>query len=140
MKNLLTVLLLLSPLLIVGCGDSRVNENDIQKRNGKVYLPNSQEPFSGTVFAVYSDLGEGFGQTESETQYEDGIQHGEHVQFYKNGQISLKGEYKNGKEDGEFFNYMENGELVSEIHMKNGIEHGPWIEYRSNGEIATKVR
>ena len=98
MKNLLTVLLLLSPLLIVGCGDSRVNENDIQKRNGKVYLPNSQEPFSGRVFAVYSGLGEGFGETKTETQYEDGIQHGEHVRFHTNKQLQEKGTYKNGKQ------------------------------------------
>ena len=91
MKITLTAILLSFTLLVLGCGDSEVNKNGTQTRNGKIYLPNSQEPYTGTVYAVHSQAGEGHGERASETRYVDGLKHGEHISFYTNKKVKEKG-------------------------------------------------
>ena len=162
LNKALTVILLSLTLLLFGCGDSEVNKNDTQTRNGKIYLPNSREPYTGTVYTIHSKIGEGFGDTASETQYVDGLKHGDHVSFYTNEQVKEKGDYedgkhggiwvsyhengqlyfretyKNGKRDGPYVRYYDDGQLYSKGTYKNGEEDGPWVHYYNDGRIWTK--
>ena len=139
MKKLLTVLLLSSSLLIVGCGENSVeNVNDLQERGDKFYLPNSKEPYTGTVKSVYSDLGKGWANTEYSGSVKDGIWHGDYIRFCKNKQVEEKGEYEDGKKVGEWEYYHCNGQLSNKVTYKDGEMNGPYIEYWKNGQLYYK--
>jgi hypothetical protein len=53
-KTLLTILPL---LLIVGCSQKPVDETTLIEKEGVMYLPNSDTPYTGEVFTNY-DTGE----------------------------------------------------------------------------------
>ena len=139
MKAILTVFCLVSSLLLMGCEEPRVNVSEVQERDDKIYLSNSQEPFSGTVVSVYSSSGEGFGQPESEESYKNGILHGEVVHYYKNGQIAFKETYKDGKVVGEMVVYYKNGQLSEKRSVnEKGELDGEVVEYYGNGQLKSK--
>ena len=61
----------------------------LQRRDGIIYIMNEEEPYTGVL-----------------------------VDYYKNGQIKIKGNYKAGKPDGEFVSYYENGEIKLKEYYK----------------------
>jgi len=157
MKKLLTVLLLSSSLLIVGCGDDAVSSlspEDIVVRQGIAYRINSTEPFSGKIVSRYS-LGDSNklgqikeqyqvkdgkahgerltyhtnGQLKRNATYEDGVKNGPFVSYHGNGQIEWKGDYEDGKKDDTWAFYHENGKLRAEGDFKNGKRGGTWVSY-----------
>jgi len=65
MKRLLLIVLPL--LLIVGCSKS-VDETTLIEKNGVMYLPNSDKPYTGEVFTNYST-----GEKEYQGTYEKGL-------------------------------------------------------------------
>ena len=85
-----TLLTILSLLLIVGCSKP-INADKLVKRNGVVYLVNSNEPYSGEVFSLYEN-----GQKEYETTYKDGEEDGLWTGWYDNGQKEFEKTYKDG--------------------------------------------
>ena len=60
------LLLVIALVLCVGCGKS-VDKSDLLERNGLMYLPNSEDPFSGSAFSHHYN-----GQKESESEWKDG--------------------------------------------------------------------
>ena len=68
------------------------NETEGQNRNGLVYLPNQEEPFTGKNLCKY-----------------------------ENGQIREQGNYKDGKQDGKWTAWYENGQKLSERNYKDGV-------------------
>ena len=70
MKKLTILLFITLALLIQGCGsfeETICKETEGQERNGLVYLPNQEEPFTGKNLCKYEN-----GQIKSERNYKDG--------------------------------------------------------------------
>ena len=71
-KTLLTIsFVCIVSSLLSGCGffeETICKETEGQERNGLVYLPNQQEPFTGNNLCKYEN-----GQIKSERNYKDGV-------------------------------------------------------------------
>ena len=86
--------------MLSGCGsfeETICKETEGQNRNGLVYLPNQQEPFTGNNLCKYEN-----GQKKSEGKFKDGKKEGKWTEWYGNGQIWSEGNYKDGKKDGKW--------------------------------------
>ena len=90
-----TLFALFVGLLMVGCGDGIVEYGDLEDRNGVMYLPNEETPFTG--------------RTES---------------FHENGQKKGEVTFKDGKPEGPWTGWYENGQKTSETNYKDGKYHG----------------
>ena len=90
-------LLLILPLLFIGCSERPIDSSKLVKRNGIRYLiakgGASDKPFHGTAIDYYEE-----GQLRERGTYKDGKQHGPWEAYHPNGQLEEKGTYK---EDGE---------------------------------------
>jgi antitoxin component YwqK of YwqJK toxin-antitoxin module len=95
-KTLLTILsVCIVSSLLSGCGsveETICKETEGQERNGLVYLPNQEEPFTGKNLCKY-----------------------------ENGQNKVKGNYKDGKPDGKWTWWYENGQKKEESNYKYGV-------------------
>ena len=65
--------------------------------------------------------------------YENGLAHGEWLEFYDNGNIALKGFYNNDTIDGDFISYHRNGKIKGRGSLSMGYKIGGWIYYDSLG-------
>jgi antitoxin component YwqK of YwqJK toxin-antitoxin module len=95
-----------SSSLLSGCGSVEETiciETEGQERNGLVYLPNQEEPFTGKNLCKY-----------------------------ENGQKKVEGSYKDGKEDGKWTWWYENGQIQSEANWKDG-KIDEWTRWNENG-------
>jgi len=73
---------------------------------GKIFLLDDEEPFSGIVFNEYP-----------------------------NGQREYEGKYKNGIPNGMLTYWYENGVKKREGILKNGVPAGRWTYYNSDGSV-----
>ena len=73
---------------------------------GKIFLLDYEEPFSGIVFNEYP-----------------------------NGQREYEGKYKNGIPNGMLTYWYENGVKKREGILKNGVPVGRWTYYNSDGSV-----
>ena len=100
-KKLTILLFITLTLLIQGCGffeetiieETICKETEGQERNGLVYLPNQEEPFTGKNLCKYD-----------------------------NGQKKVEGRIKDGKKEGKWTWWHENGQIESEINYKDGVQ------------------
>lgn len=76
------------------------------------------------------------GKVVYSAQYASGLNNGEAIWYYGNGQISAKGQYVNGKRDGKFENYHPNGKLSYTYNYQNGERHGKSVRYDESGKIS----
>ena len=93
-KTLLTILFIcIVSSLLSGCGFFEETACTVQDRNGLIYLPNQEEPFTGKNLCKY-----------------------------ENGQKKIEGNYKDGKKDGKWTEWYENGQIKSERNYKDGVQ------------------
>ena len=89
------ITILLSMLLLVisfGCGEDVVVEDlKLEERNGVMYLPSDEEPYTG-----------------------------EYLKWHENGQKQEEGTYKDGKFDGVFTVWDKQGNIIKQGTFKNG--------------------
>ena len=133
-KTLLTILFVcIVSSLLSGCGsfeETICKETEGQERNGLVYLPNQQEPFTGKNLCKYEN-----GQKKVEGNYKDGYQDGKWTEWYENGQITTEGKFKDDKIDGKWTEWDEDGQNMQEGHFKDGILDGKYTRWYENGQI-----
>ena len=110
--------------------------------DGLVYKKFQATPFTGVVMATPDD--------PVQRSYQDGVKHGEWVEFDANGLVKTKSEFEHGKvqkivgfENGEEtileeYKYYENGQLKSKWNFKDGKEHGLLEGYHKNGQLEFK--
>ena len=111
-----------------------VDEEIIQDRNGLIYIPNTEKPYTGWVQGYHYDSvqlairyhvknGErdglctwwhDNGQKRSERTYKAGLLEGLWTTWYKNGQKSSEGTYKAGKREGLWTTWYKNGQKGGE--------------------------
>jgi len=119
--------------LLSGCGsveETICKETEGQERNGLVYLPNQQEPFTGNNLCKYED-----GQIESVGNFKDGKEDGKWTAWDENGQKRGEGYYKDNKKDGKWTRWYENGQIESEANWKDDKREGKWTRWYENGQI-----
>lgn len=127
--------------LVVACGSNQQSESDknvliheLEDRGGVAYLPKADKPFTGSAYAYFPD-----GKTVYlKSDFVNGKQHGEYVEYFQKGQINYKYNYKNGIEDGEWVWYDENGNILKKENYKEGNRHGEWTTWFSNGQLHVK--
>jgi len=127
--------------LFAACGNNKQSEStrqikmhELEDRAGLAYLPKADKPFTGTAYGYYPD-----GETiYMQSDFVEGRQNGEYIEYYQNGQINYKYSFKNGIEDGEWVWYNEDGALLKKENYKDGKLHGDWVTYHDNGQIYVK--
>ena len=110
---------LFASTMFAGCEGTIFEETickEGQERNGLVYLPNQQEPFTGKKLCKYEN-----GQNRVEGKYKDGLLDGIWTEWYENGQIEAEENYKDGKQDGKWTVWYMNGQKYREINYKDGV-------------------
>jgi antitoxin component YwqK of YwqJK toxin-antitoxin module len=126
-------------LMLAACGNSQKEAKDVkihelEDRAGVAYLPKADKPFTGTAYAYFPD-----GKTVfTKSDFVDGKQHGEYIEYFQNGNVNYKYSFKNGIEDGEWIWNNEAGQLLKKENYKDGQLNGEWITYYDNGQIRVK--
>ena len=102
MKRL--ILIVLPLLLIVGCSQKPIDETTLIEKDGVMYLPDSDEPFSGEVIGLY-----------------------------QSGEKSYSGFYGNGKRVGIYTFYNKDGSLKEPIDLKT-LSERDGLRYEINSD------
>ena len=129
MNNSLIISLL---FLIVGCS-RLIDEPSLIEKNGVMYLPQSDKPYSGDV-----SKSDNFGKTLLKGTYKNGKKDGLWTEWDENGQKKSEGKFEDDKKDDLWKDYYENGQLQEEGHYKEGKYEGLWIRYFDNGILSIK--
>lgn len=79
-------------------------------------------------------------QKKSVTHFlkDSSTKHGEHREWYANGQVKYEVMYYHGKRNGVETKYYENGQTESKITFEKGVRNGPAITYFESGQIEYK--
>ena len=98
-------------LLFIGLvwGQSRIDINNLVDRDGLLYAPNKEKPFTGSVFDLHD-----------------------------NGQKKLNGRYRNGLKNGRWAWWNQDGGTDSTGSYRKGLMNGPWQYYFINGNPKAK--
>ena len=145
MKRLLLIVLPL--LLIVGCSQKPVDETTLIEKEGVMYLPNSDTPYTGEVFTNYDT-----GQKEYQGTYENGLLVS-YSYLHKDGSVKEPVNGENLIDRGGLL-YETNGQKpytgdVFELHkdgsrkytglLKGGKKDGLWTSWYENGQKDEEV-
>jgi antitoxin component YwqK of YwqJK toxin-antitoxin module len=90
-------------------------ETEAQIINGIIFLPNVNEPFTGSNLCKYTDE-----QVKSKGRIKDGKLDGKWTAWHNNGQIKWEINYKDGKLDGKWTWRHEDGQKWEEESWENG--------------------
>jgi antitoxin component YwqK of YwqJK toxin-antitoxin module len=141
-----TLLIITALMLIVGCSQKPVEDSTLINKDGLMYLPDSDSPYSGEVFTNYST-----GEKLYQGTYENGLL----VQYsYLNKDGSVKEPVNmetlidrggnlfeiNGQKPytGEVFELYDNGNRKLSGKLKGGIKDGLFTEWYENGQKKSK--
>ena len=140
MKNLLlfTVLVTL-PLLLGGCGENVVNDDEIEYREGVAYLKGSNRSYTGKIIGLNSR-----GKKRSESQLEKGKMIS-WIGWHDNGKKAGEENYQNGHSYRKYWD--EKGEIVSLLGEALGsvyyvkpsepVSVSPKLKYEIKGDAVT---
>ena len=107
MQTIPNIIFYLFLILFIACSEKpEIHISKTVQFEGKIYLLNSDDPFTGILFNEYS-----------------------------NGQREYEGYYKNGVPSGKLTYYFDYGSKMREGVLKNGSPAGQWIYYNSDGSI-----
>jgi len=146
MKRLLLIVLPL--LLIVGCSQKPVDETTLIEKDGVMYLPDSDKPYSGEVFGSYPS-----GERLYIVSYKNGFLQ-DYKFFYKNGDrkklvdettLIEKDEVmylpdSNKPYSGEVFGSYPSGERLYTVSYKNGILVEDYKFFFKNGDSKSSLQ
>ena len=103
------------PLLLGGCGEKPVHPSKLVKRQGIIYLVDSEKPFTGKSLALHDN-----GQKKSEENYKRGKPDGVFITWYENGRKEMESNWKDGQMNGLQRGWHENGQKATEGLIKDG--------------------
>ncbi|MBN1198244.1 MAG: hypothetical protein JXA23_02750 [Bacteroidales bacterium] len=144
------ILLFAGILLIAGaCATKKINFDQLQERNGLLYMVNDDEPFTGEIQSYAN------GRVEMEGNVRNGLKEGLWIYYYPNGQKQMEGIYKDGLKEGTWTYWTDNGvqenielyklgtrlsggEAVTDDEMSEGLqgEVDQELQSGSKGEIS----
>lgn len=119
-KNILTFFILTQVLF----GKyPQIDYSKISNKNGKIFIKNSNKPFTGMVTF----------QKDREF-YKAGIPEGKWLSFYKNGKIKSIENWENGELNGKYVLYNQSGYKTFQTYYLKGKDHGLFKLYHENGK------
>jgi antitoxin component YwqK of YwqJK toxin-antitoxin module len=122
-------LLLALPLLLAAAGcQRRVSADRVVEREGVVFLPGDQRPFSGTVFERHSN-----GRPKQEMPYRDGRKHGTLRRWYADGALAYSCEYASGARAGRAQSFHPSGTRTLLAEFRGDHLEGPYQEWFETG-------
>jgi len=124
-----SLLIVLPLLLIVGCSQKPVDETTLIEKDGVMYLPNSDKPYTGEVFTNYMG-----GNKKLEGTYKDGNLDGLYTEWWGDRQKMSERFYKDGKKDGLSTQWYRHGLKKEERTFKNGKQDGLETSWYYNGQ------
>jgi len=127
------ILMLAIFAVLVSCS-KEVDYKHLQLRNDLVYMPNENQPFTGSSTEYYKQ-----GQVKNKRSYKNGKDNGESIYYFQNGNIWTITRYRGGKLNGESINYYENGQVERKINYKDDVFDGISIYYYENGQIMKEL-
>lgn len=149
---LLFFVMLLATMDSFGQHKKNINWYELDVHHGKLFQPNTIDPYTGTAKLEYGDgskqkripikNGKVHGKVEewamngekvSELEYVTGIPEGKEKQWYETGKPKLEAIYVNGKIDGIVTEWYENGKKKSEGFFTDNLEKGTHTWWFSNG-------
>ena len=92
-----------------------VNLEELEEREGIMYLKGSDTPYTGKRFTLYE-----FGKKKKEVNFKDGKKDGLQMWWHENGQKRHEENYKDGKLHGLDIGWHENGQKMRESNWKDG--------------------
>ncbi|NCA76970.1 MAG: hypothetical protein EOM90_11615 [Alphaproteobacteria bacterium] len=101
MKKKIAYLFIL--ILAISCSREKTNFDQLQERNGLLYMVNDNNPFTGNVMSYAN------GKVSLEGNVTKGLKEGLWIYYYPNGQKKMEGTYKDGLKDGQWNYWSENG-------------------------------
>ena len=108
-------------------------EEELEEREGIVYLKGSDTPYTGKVFGLYEN-----GKKKQEGNLKDGKPNGLWVNWHENGQKGEQVNFKDGKEDGLNVAWYDTGEKELEYNFKDGKKDRLWLIWHKNGQKAAE--
>ena len=122
------------PLLLGGCGENVVNDDEIEYREGVAYLKGSNRSYTGKIIGLNSR-----GEKRSESQLEKGKMIS-WIGWHDNGKKAGEENYQNGQSYRKYWN--EKGEIVSSlgealgsVSYDEGSFNNEGIYYVKNSDI-----
>jgi len=111
--------------------DLNINEDpQLEYRNGVMFLPNYEEPYTGGYVSWYEN-----GQKAGEGTYKEGKKVGLWRTWDEHGQNVIDGNYKGGKKDGLWTDWLEGQEGA----YKGGEKDGLWTWWDEQGNITKQI-
>lgn len=119
-----TYLGLIGVVLIISSCTNKQNIESLIIKNGVPYTTNSEDPYSGQIFKLFSN-----GKVAYEGSYKNGIKSGQWLYYNLESKIIKEENYNNGIKDGTWKVYDDSGSgIINEQNFKNGILDGPFSE------------
>ena len=112
-----TVLLITSLVFTTSLSflQSKMDINHLIDRDGQLYAPDNDHPYTGIVFEFHKS-----GQKKREETFKDGELNGLSTIYHENGQKLSEVTYKGGRPDGLWTWWRENGQKSHEGTWKDG--------------------
>ena len=131
MKKIKVLFILIFVLLFASCGKPReVKYEDIEKREGIIYVKGETKAFTGIIKSYYDN-----GALKEDIPYKDGKENGIVKGYYPNGNLESEILSKDGKLEGLSKSYYENGNLKIEGNFKDDKLEGLSKVYYENGDF-----
>jgi hypothetical protein len=118
--------IIICAVALTGCSDKadtgnpvgleRVRPENIELKQGVVYLKSSGEPLTGIVEELWPN-----GKKKKTTGYKSGKLHGEVLEWYLSGQKKSQGQWEDGVREGARFIYSEDGLEQYEEAYRKGV-------------------
>ena len=106
-----------------------VHVEDIEEREGIIYLNGSDTPYTGKSYALYPN-----GQKWFERNYKNGKKDGIDVWWHLNRQKKDEANYKDGKRDGLQLEWWANGQKLQEENYNNDKKNGLQAMWYEDGQ------
>ena len=71
-------------------------------------------------------------------EYQNGLLHGQQLEYYADGQIGIRRDYVNGQRHGHAERWYENGQKWAEGEMVFDQEDGPWKTWYEDGTLMSE--
>ena len=102
----------------------------LEQRFGVYYETYSDEPFTGKLERRYPS-----GRLAEQLKLEDGLEDGQHKQWYETGQRKLVRQYRNGVRHGLERGWHENGTMSHRLRYIDGLFHGLVTAWQPDGTV-----
>ena len=101
---------------------------DFIEREGRIYDPTTNQPYTGPVALRYGNEGLALGHCRN------GLLDGISTSWYRDGKKRSEHTYRRGLLEGLATTWYPNGQTMSQGHYRKGKLHGPWISWNEQGD------